>query len=148
MTIRFTLVSIYQFLLRKEFLEDLVTGDESWVLYDSNTHRAVRLPLGENPPAQTKMGVHSKKCIFCCFLDSRGMLRHEQLPQRDNHLQHLRTPTSKTGSRCSRETVNLLHVNSMPHVAKKARENVEEPGWAAVPHPPCYPDIAPSDSSP
>ncbi|KAK6761283.1 hypothetical protein RB195_022369 [Necator americanus] len=41
---RFTRVFIYQSLLlrphRKEFLHDLITGDESWVLCDSNAHSA------------------------------------------------------------------------------------------------------------
>ncbi|KAK6764704.1 hypothetical protein RB195_024871 [Necator americanus] len=51
---RFTRVSISQALLLrphpKEFLEDLTTGDESWVLYESNA----QLPRGEDPPTQAK----------------------------------------------------------------------------------------------
>uniref|UniRef100_A0A8R1E2Y0 Uncharacterized protein n=1 Tax=Caenorhabditis japonica TaxID=281687 RepID=A0A8R1E2Y0_CAEJA len=39
---------------RKEFLEDLVTEDESWVLYNNDTHRAVWIPRGEEPPVQPK----------------------------------------------------------------------------------------------
>ncbi|EYB81811.1 hypothetical protein Y032_0373g170 [Ancylostoma ceylanicum] len=68
---RFTRVSICQSLLlrpqRKEFPEDLIIGDESCVLYDSNAHRAVWLPGGEDSPTQAKSGLHSKKCLLCCF---------------------------------------------------------------------------------
>ena len=43
--LKMTRLTICQSLLlrshRKEFLEDIVTGDESWVLYESNTRRAV-----------------------------------------------------------------------------------------------------------
>ncbi|KAK6744129.1 hypothetical protein RB195_011064 [Necator americanus] len=47
---RFTRVSIcyLSFFARKEFLENFITGNESWVLYDSNAHRAVWLPRGED----------------------------------------------------------------------------------------------------
>ncbi|EYC13608.1 hypothetical protein Y032_0043g812 [Ancylostoma ceylanicum] len=82
---RFTRVSTCQSLplrpQRKEFLEDLIAGDESWVLYDSNAHRAVWLSRGEDQPTQAKSDLHSKKCLLCCFRDSRGMLYYELLPQ-------------------------------------------------------------------
>ncbi|EYB81541.1 hypothetical protein Y032_0380g343 [Ancylostoma ceylanicum] len=81
----FTRVSICQSLLfrpqRKEFLEDLITGDESWVVYDSNAHLAVWLSRGENQPKQAKSDLHSKKCLLCCFWDSRGMVYYELIPQ-------------------------------------------------------------------
>uniref|UniRef100_A0A8R1IQD9 Histone-lysine N-methyltransferase SETMAR n=1 Tax=Caenorhabditis japonica TaxID=281687 RepID=A0A8R1IQD9_CAEJA len=35
---------------KKEFLADLVTGDESWILYYNNTQRAVWIPCGEERP--------------------------------------------------------------------------------------------------
>ncbi|EYC43383.1 hypothetical protein Y032_0495g2465 [Ancylostoma ceylanicum] len=67
----FTRVSICQFLLiflqRKEFLEDLITGDRSWVLYNSKAHRAVWLLRGEDPPTQAKSDLHSKKCLLYFF---------------------------------------------------------------------------------
>ncbi|EYC42193.1 hypothetical protein Y032_0540g3165 [Ancylostoma ceylanicum] len=49
--------------------------------YDSNAHRAVGLPRGEDPPTQDKSDIHSENCLLCCFCDPRGMLYYELLPQ-------------------------------------------------------------------
>ncbi|VDL72450.1 unnamed protein product [Nippostrongylus brasiliensis] len=81
---RYTRVSICQSLLlcphRKEFLEGLVIGDKSWIFCDSNAHRAVCVPLGENPPTQARLALHLKKLHLCCFWDWKGMLCCELLP--------------------------------------------------------------------
>uniref|UniRef100_A0A8R1I0Y3 Uncharacterized protein n=1 Tax=Caenorhabditis japonica TaxID=281687 RepID=A0A8R1I0Y3_CAEJA len=78
-------VTACQFLLltpqRKEFLADLVTGDESWKLYNNDTQRAVWIPPGEEPPVQPKANHHEKKCLLSCFWDAKGMLYYELLPQ-------------------------------------------------------------------
>lgn len=152
---RYTRITICQSLLlrphRKEFLEDLVTGDESWILYDSNAHRAVWLHRGEDPPTQPRSDLHPKKVLLCCFWDSRGMLYYELLPQGHtvtgivyaNQLQKLADAVREKRPR--RASVHLLHDNARPHVANETREKLEELGWDTVPHPPYSPDIAPSD---
>ncbi|EYC37441.1 hypothetical protein Y032_0791g2369 [Ancylostoma ceylanicum] len=152
---RFTLVSICQSLLlrpqRKEFLEDLIIGDESWILFDSNAHRAVWLPRGGDPPTQAKTDLHSKKSLLCCFWDSRGILYNELLPQEHivtgnvyaSQLQKLADAVRER--RLRRASVHLLHDNARLHVAKETRDKLEELGWDTSPHPPYSPDIAPSD---
>ena len=55
-------------------------GYDSRVLYDANAHRAVWLPLGEDPPTQPKSDLHPYKALLCCFWDVRGMLFYEVLP--------------------------------------------------------------------
>ena len=51
-------VNICQSLLlhlhRKEFLENLVTGGESWILYDNDARHAIWLPRDAEPPTQSK----------------------------------------------------------------------------------------------
>uniref|UniRef100_A0A8R1IR55 Uncharacterized protein n=1 Tax=Caenorhabditis japonica TaxID=281687 RepID=A0A8R1IR55_CAEJA len=68
-------------LQRKEFLADLVAGDESWVFYNNDTHRAVWIPRGEEPPVQPKANLHEKKCLLSCFWDAKGILYYELLSQ-------------------------------------------------------------------
>uniref|UniRef100_A0A8R1HR33 Uncharacterized protein n=1 Tax=Caenorhabditis japonica TaxID=281687 RepID=A0A8R1HR33_CAEJA len=67
---------------RKEFLADFVTEDESWVLYNNDTHRAVWIPRGEEPPVQPKANLHQKKCLLSCFWDAKGMLYNRVAPAR------------------------------------------------------------------
>uniref|UniRef100_A0A8R1ILV5 Uncharacterized protein n=1 Tax=Caenorhabditis japonica TaxID=281687 RepID=A0A8R1ILV5_CAEJA len=56
---------------KKEFLADLVTGDESWILYYNNTQRAVWIPCGEERPVQPKASFHEKKSLLSCFWDAK-----------------------------------------------------------------------------
>jgi len=39
---------------RKEFLKNLVTGGESWILYDNDAQYAIWLPRDAEPPTQPK----------------------------------------------------------------------------------------------
>ena len=52
-------VNICQSLLlhlhRKEFLKNLVTGGESWILYDNDARHAIWLPRDAEPPTQPKL---------------------------------------------------------------------------------------------
>lgn len=148
-------VTICQSLLlrhnRKEFLEDLVTGDESWVLYDNGTRLAYWLPVGEKPPQQPKFDPHSRKILLCCFWDAKGMLYYNFLPvgktisatRYIENLQELAKAIKEKRPR--RATVHLLHDNARPHVAKETHKTITELHWNTVPHPPYSPDIAPSD---
>ena len=129
----------------------MVTGDESWVLYDSNLRRAMWLPRGEDPPTQPRSNLHSKKVLLCCFWDSKGMLHHELLPQGHTvtatvyaaQLQKLAQALRE--KRPGRASVHLLHDNARPHVAKETHRQIEELGWETVSRPPYSPDLAPSD---
>ncbi|VDO89848.1 unnamed protein product [Heligmosomoides polygyrus] len=84
---------------RKEFLEDLVTGNESWIHCDSNAHCAVRLPRGGEPPTQAKSNMHLKKVPLCRFWDLEGMLFYEYLPQGHSITTVVFTPFSSRNSR-------------------------------------------------
>ena len=43
------------------------------------------------------------------------------------------------------DKVIFQHDNARPHVAKVVRETLEALNWDVLPHPPYFPDIAPSD---
>jgi len=136
---------------RKEFLEDLVTGDESWVLYENVTRCAIWIPRGEEPPTMPKADLHSRKVLLCCWWDAKGMLYFELLPQGRtvgaltyvNQLQKLAEAIRE--KRPQRASVHLLHDNARAHVAKETQQKLATLGWDTVPHPPYSPDIAPSD---
>ena len=77
-------VSICESLLlrphRKEFLKEVVTGDESWVLYVNHTRKRQWVPQGELPASEPKPDRHQRKVLLCCWWDSESMLYYELLP--------------------------------------------------------------------
>ena len=136
---------------RKDFLQDLVTGDESWILYNNNTRHAVWIQRGEEPPTQPKADLHPTKILLCCFWDARGMLYFDLLPQGktvnatlySTQLENLAAAIREKRRR--RANVYLLHDNARPHTAKDTHSKLAELNWEIVPHPPYSPDLAPSD---
>uniref|UniRef100_A0A8R1IFI2 Transposase n=2 Tax=Caenorhabditis japonica TaxID=281687 RepID=A0A8R1IFI2_CAEJA len=117
---------------KKEFLADIDTGEESWLLY--NNDRAVWIPQEMFP-----------------FL-LLGRERHAVLrvaPARENgqcyYLLQSAACLALREKRPRRSAVHLLHDNARPHVAKATQEKLQELNWDTVPHPPYSPDIAPSD---
>uniref|UniRef100_A0A8R1DHT2 HTH_48 domain-containing protein n=1 Tax=Caenorhabditis japonica TaxID=281687 RepID=A0A8R1DHT2_CAEJA len=129
---------------------DRTVQDESWVLYNNDTDRAVWIPRGEEPPVQPKAYLHEKKCLLSCFWGAK--LYYELLPQGrtvnattySNQLVSLALAIREKRPR--RSAVHLLHDNARPYVAKATQAKLQELNWDMVLHPPYSPDIAPSDS--
>ncbi|KAF2361943.1 hypothetical protein FHG87_007300 [Trinorchestia longiramus] len=48
----------------------------------------------------------------------------------------------------NRKGVVFPHDNARPHTAFATREKLLQLGWEVLPHPPCSPDLAPSDFHP
>lgn len=148
-------VSICESLLlrphRKDFLESIITGDESWIRYDNTTRQAFWIPPGAGPPTQPKVGIHCCKIMVSVFWDAQGMLYWELLEDNQTinaniyteQLQKLAAAVRE--KRPDRTKVALLHDNARPHTAKLTRHFLENLGWTTVPHPPYSPDLAPSD---
>src|SRR5690349_19976236 len=68
---------------REEFLNNLVTGDESWLLYKNDKRTAVWIPREEEPPTQPKPNPHGKKVLLCVWWDALGGLYHEYIKEGD-----------------------------------------------------------------
>jgi len=134
-----------------DFLEQIVTGDETWIQFDNSTRSAFWLPYGVDPPTQSKPGLHMKKLMLPVFWDSEGIIFWELLKpnQTINANMYVEQLQKLAGAlkekRTNRREVKLLHDNARPHVAKLTQGQLEELGWMTLPHPPYSPDIAPSD---
>ena len=119
---------------RNEFLQDIVTGDESWVLYHNDTHHAVWLPPGENPPSQPKPDYHQRKILLCCFWDTQGLLYYDLIQQGNTvsapiYIDQLDAlAQSVREKRRRRAKVILLHDNARPHVAKVTQKKLASLG--------------------
>nr|CDJ97633.1 unnamed protein product [Haemonchus contortus] len=52
---------------RKDLLRDMVTGDESWVLYVNHTRKRYWTAREKKPSTETKADLHEKKVLSCCW---------------------------------------------------------------------------------
>lgn len=64
----------------KNFLQKIITGDESWVLYVNNTRKREWLPkVGQLKPTP-KLPREVKKVLHYFWWDSEGLIYYELLP--------------------------------------------------------------------
>lgn len=134
-----------------DFIRQIVTGDEKWVIYIDHTRKRQWVQQGERPDPEPKGDLHPRKQMLSIFWDYQGVIYFELLPSNTHmtatlyctQLQKLREALNKT--RPGRGKVRLLVDNAKPHTAKVTRETLEKFRWEVVPHPPYSPDLAPSD---
>jgi [histone H3]-lysine36 N-dimethyltransferase SETMAR len=136
---------------RKDFLNDIVTGDEKWVMYANHNRKRQWVDRDQQPEPYPKPDLHQKKIMLSIWWDVKGVIYFELLPPNttvDATLyctQMERLQVALTKERPKRDKVRLLHDNARPHTAKKTREKIQELGWEVLPHPAYSPDLAPSD---
>ncbi len=136
---------------RYRFLQQIVTGDEKWVLYVNHTRKRQWVNREDLPDPEPKADVHSKKVMLSVWWDSQGIIYLELLPPNttvDSELyckQLQNVKVALQAKRPERHKVRLLHDNARPHVSKVTRRKLEELGWQVLAHPPYSPDLAPSD---
>jgi histone-lysine N-methyltransferase SETMAR len=148
-------ITICNFLLSKRdryrFLQQIVTGDEKWVLYVNHTRKRQWLNPEDMPEPEPKNDLHPKKVMLSIWWDFQGVIYYELLPPNttvDSKLYCTQLENLKVAlqaKRPERRKVRLLHDNARPHVSKVTRQKLEELGWELLPHPSYSPDLAPSD---
>lgn len=67
----------------RPFLNQIVTGDEKWVLYVNLRKRKQWLDLGETPGTEVKPEVHEKKVMLSIWWDDKGIIYYELLPMNE-----------------------------------------------------------------
>jgi len=131
-----------------EWLRNLVTGDEKWVLYVNHTRKRQWLEVGQSGIATPKDDLHPKKVMLSVWWSVRGIIHWELLPTgstitADLYCQQLDRVAAELQEK--QDKVYFLHDNARPHVAKSTREKLLELGWTTLVHPPYSPDLAPTD---
>ena len=131
-----------------EWLRNLITGDEKWVMYVNHTRKRQWLGVGQSGIATPKNELHPRKVMLSVWQGVRGVIHWELLPTgctvtADLHCQQLERVAAKLQGK--QDKVYFLHDNARPHIAKSTREKLFELDWTAVPHPPHSPDLAPTD---
>ncbi|CAK9827568.1 Histone-lysine N-methyltransferase SETMAR [Anthophora retusa] len=118
---------------RNPFLKRLVTGDETWILYQ-NVHRKHTWSKENSPLTVAKPELHPKKVLLCIiWWDWKGVVYYELLPQGDtinadkycNQLDQLKAAIAeKRPELANRRGVVFHHDNARPHVALAVRQKL------------------------
>ena len=133
------------------WLDNLITGDEKWVLYVNTTRKRQWLMPGQKPIPMPKPSLHPKKRMLCVWWGVHGVLYWELLPPNTTinadkyvrQLQSLAAQVQTTGLK--RSKIYFQHDNARPHAAAKVSLKLNRLGWNLLSHPPYSPDLAPSD---
>lgn len=143
-----TCTHLLSFRRSMDWLTNLVTGDEKWVLYVNHTRKKQWLGKGETGIATPRPDPHPEKVMLCVWWNIRGVVHWELLPSGttvNKHVYCRQLNDVANKLRGKQDKVYFLHDNARPHVSKIARQKIMELGWTLVPHPPYSPDLAPTD---
>lgn len=134
-----------------QWLRNVITGDEKWVLYINHSRKRQWVQAGERALPDESPGPHPKKIMLSIFWDYKGVIWYELLDgdtRINGHIYRLQLQRLKAKlkeMRPDRGRVILLHDNAKPHTAIKTRNRLTNYKWEVLPHPPYSPDLAPSD---
>ena len=137
---------------RKSFLYKIVTGDEKWIYFDNSSNKKQWLDPSQTASHVPRPEIHQKKVMLCVWWDTKGIIYHEVLEERQTvnaslySDQLIRLGHSIEEKRPQiRHKVILLHDNVRPHIAKDTQSTIENLNWEVLPHAAYSPDLAPSD---
>lgn len=120
---------------RDPFLQQIVTGDEKWILF-SNPHKKKQWLTPGQPPLPTpKAGLHPKKLLLSVWWDFTGIIHYEVLNPNETitaeyycaQLDRLNIALLQKRPRLiNRNGVILQHDNARPHSARITQEKIKD----------------------
>ena len=110
-----------------QWLHNLITGGEKWVLYINHTRKYQWLGIGQTGIETPKNDLHPSKIMLSVWWNVRRITHWELLPNgchitADLCCQQLDCVAVKLQGKQDR--VYFLHDNAKPHVAKPTREKL------------------------
>ncbi|XP_018564185.1 histone-lysine N-methyltransferase SETMAR-like [Anoplophora glabripennis] len=140
----------------EEFLTQIVTGDETWVSYDTPESKRQSMEWRHtSSPAKVKPKqiLTPRKMMCTVFWDWKGILLIDFLPRGQTikadayceTLRKLRRAIQNKRRGLLSKGVVFLHDNARPHTANVTKNLLQGLGWEVFDHPPYSPDLAPSD---
>ncbi|UYV60870.1 hypothetical protein LAZ67_1002645 [Cordylochernes scorpioides] len=138
-----------------DFLNSLVTGDESWMFeYDPESKRqsCAWHTKSSLRPKKARMSKSRIKTMIIVFFDIRGIVHCEFVPQGQTvnsafYLEVLRRLKRRIASVRTdiKDTVKLHHDNATSHTAFIITNFLAQSNTPVIPHPPYSPDLDPCD---
>ena len=116
----------------KEWIKQIVAGDEKWVLYVNHTCKRQWLPKGQETERDPKGHLHHKKCHVVCLLGLFEIIWYELIPYGktvtarlySHQLQEL--ANARQTNRPQRSIVYFLHDNAKPHTANLTKKKLKD----------------------
>ena len=141
-------MELFTFKRTHQWLRDLITGDEKWVMYANYTRKRQWLGAGEVGVPTPRPDLFPRKVMVSVWWGIKGVIHWELVPtgttvDADVYCDQLDRVALKLQGK--QEKVYFLHDNAKAHIAWKTRLKLLELGWTLLPHPPYSPDLAPSD---
>uniref|UniRef100_A0A1B6H603 Mos1 transposase HTH domain-containing protein n=1 Tax=Homalodisca liturata TaxID=320908 RepID=A0A1B6H603_9HEMI len=142
---------------KDSFLKSIVTGDETWVLYENpETKEQSKQWMHTHSPSKPKkfkQTLTKRKTMATVFWDQKGVLLVEFMQQgttitKESYcetLHRLRRAIQNKRRGMLSSGVVLIHDNARPHSANVTKQLLQKFKWEVFDHPPYSPDLAPSD---
>jgi histone-lysine N-methyltransferase SETMAR len=130
------------------WLDNLITGDEKWVMYDNRSPKRQWLDPGDPGQPISNVDRQGKKVLLSIWWGVKGVVHWELLPAGhtiDAHVYCEQLDRVKEKLRGKQDRVYFLHDNARPHVAFVTQQKLLSFNWVLLSHPPYSPDLAPSD---
>ena len=116
-------------------LQQIVAGDEKWLLYFDHTHNRQWVNLEDLPEPAPRNGLHPKKVMLSICWEFQGIIQYELLPR--NAMINAKLYWQQLGNlkaalqvnRPEKRKVRLLDDNARAHTAIATRQKLEELGW-------------------
>ncbi len=130
----------------EDILDQVMTGDETWVHYytpPTNQANKNKVKTGEYPRVKVKTERSVNKCMVTIFWDRKGVILTHSMPRgitinADTYclvLQDLRMTVccKRPGQQC--KFILLLHDSARAHSAIKMKNLLQQFGWTVFEHP-------------
>lgn len=143
-----TCVSLLARQQKQDYLWKIVTGDETWIMYDHSNAG----------PASTLTGApdnSGKKVLLWIWWDMKGILCYDLLePEETDTEKRYEQQLNRLAEELDRKRpftgrgprdVILLHNNSQAHVSVATQATILNLGWEVIAHAAYSPDLAPCD---
>lgn len=151
-----------ELLRRNNFLNQLITVDETWVFWDNDKtypgshHKSWRGSGDESPLVKRHNAMTTRKHLSIVFWDAKGLLLNKTLPRNANinaevyceALDELKEKLKEKRRRianCGFQNFHFLQDNARPHTARITQAKLADMGFTVLRHPPYSPDLSPSD---
>ena len=138
-------------------LEDIVTGDETWIYHfqpESKAKNKVWVSSEGNRPVIACHCKTSNRMFYAIFLDLKSPVLQIPVPKGssvtgkfygERVLTQLVDVCQKRRLRTGVCGIKLLHDNTPTHLSATVQEYLKESRLDVLNHPPCSPDLSPSD---